>query len=153
MISSMLQSELRARVCLGCSGEGVIAGSEEIEAAAALTLWVACLPHVQVTPLRLSVSQLQDQILMPGWPEPGLEDSTFLLLADPFSTPTQEVLALMNDRYPQGKVIGGLAGEARIQARIDSSSTIRFSTEAWWGATHRTDCGANRYLAGLPSDW
>lgn len=110
MISAMLQSELRAKVCLGCSGEGVIAGSEEIEAAAALTVWVACLPHVQLTPLRLSVSQLQDQILMPGWPEPGLEDSTFLLLADPFSTPTQEVLALMNDRYPQGKVIGGLAG-------------------------------------------
>ena len=110
MISAMLQSELRARVCLGCSGEGVIAGSEEIETAAALTVWVACLPHVKLTPLRLSVSQLQDQILMPGWPEPGLEDSTFLLLADPFSTPTQEVLALMNDRYPQGKVIGGLAG-------------------------------------------
>ena len=110
MISAMLQSELRAKVCLGCSGEGVIAGSEEIETAAALTVWVACLPHVKLTPLRLSVSQLQDQILMPGWPEPGLEDSTFLLLADPFSTPTQEVLALLNDRYPQGKVIGGLAG-------------------------------------------
>ncbi len=110
MISAMLQSELRAKVCLGCSGEGVIAGSEEIETAAALTVWVACLPHVKLTPLRLSVSQLQDQILMPEWPEPGLEDSTFLLLADPFSTPTQEVLALMNDRYPQGKVTGGLAG-------------------------------------------
>lgn len=110
MISAMLQSELRAKVCLGCSGEGVIAGSEEIETAAALTLWAARLPHVQLTPLRLSVSQLQDQILMPGWPEPGLDGSTFLLLADPFSTPTQEVLALMNDRYPQGQVIGGLAG-------------------------------------------
>ena len=110
MISSMLQSELRARVCLGCSGEGVITGPEEIETAAALTVWAAGLPHVKMTPLRLSVSQLQDQILMPGWPEPGLEDSTFILLADPFSTPTQEVLALMNDRYPQGKVIGGLAG-------------------------------------------
>ena len=47
---------------------------------------------------------------MPGWPEPGLEDSTFLLLADPFSTPMQEVLSLMNDRYPHGKVGGGLAG-------------------------------------------
>lgn len=110
MISAMLQSELRAKVCLGCSGEGVIAGSEEIETAAALTVWVACLPGVRLAPLQLSVSQLQDQIRMPGWPEPGLEDSTFLLLADPFSTPTQEVLSLMNDRYPHGKVIGGLAG-------------------------------------------
>jgi small ligand-binding sensory domain FIST len=110
MISAMLQRELRAKVCLGCSGEGVIAGSEEIETAAALTVWVACLPDVKLTPLQLSVSQLQDQIRMPGWPEPGLEDSTFLFLADPFSTPMQEVLSLMNDRYPHGKVGGGLAG-------------------------------------------
>ncbi len=110
MISAMLQRELRAKVCLGCSGEGVIAGSEEIETAAALTVWVACLPDVKLTPLQISVSQLQDQIRMPGWPEPGLEDSTFLLLADPFSTPMQEVLSLMTDRYPHGKVGGGLAG-------------------------------------------
>ena len=110
MISAMLQRELRAKVCLGCSGEGVIAGSEEIETAAALTVWVACFPEVKLTPLQISVSQLQDQIRMPGWPEPGLEDSTFLLLADPFSTPMQEVLSLMSDRYPHGKAVGGLAG-------------------------------------------
>ncbi|MEY4705527.1 MAG: hypothetical protein RL042_1732 [Nitrospirota bacterium] len=110
LISAMLQGELQAKVCLGCSGEGVIAGPEEIETAAALTIWVACLPDVRLTPLQLSVSQLQDQIRMPGWPEPGLEDSTFLLLADPFSTPMQEVLSLMTDRYPHGKVVGGLAG-------------------------------------------
>ena len=110
MISAMLQKDLRAKVCLGCSGEGVIAGSEEIETSAALTIWVACLPKVKLTPLQLSVSQLQDQIRMPGWPEPGLEDAIFLLLADPFSTPIQEVLSLMTDRYPNGAVGGGLAG-------------------------------------------
>src|SRR3954462_11819885 len=58
MISAMLQNELRAKVCLGCSGEGVIAGSEEIETSAALTVWVACLPEIPVTPLQISVSQL-----------------------------------------------------------------------------------------------
>ena len=110
MISSMLQRELRAKVSLGCSGEGVIAGCEEIETAAALTLWVACLPAVKLIPLRISVSQLQDQIRMPGWPEPGLEDSTFILLADPFSTPVQEVLSMITDRYPRCIVGGGLAG-------------------------------------------
>jgi small ligand-binding sensory domain FIST len=110
MISAMLQKELRVKVCLGCSGEGVIAGAQEIETAAALTVWAACLPDVKLTPLQLSVSQLQDQIRMPGWPDPGVEDSTFLLLADPFSTPMQEVLSVINDRYPRGKVGGGLAG-------------------------------------------
>ena len=110
MISAILQRELRAKVRLGCSGEGVISNSEEIETAAAMTVWAACLPDIKLTPLQLSVSQLQDQIRMPGWPEPGLEDSAFLLLADPFSTPMQEVLSLMTDRYPHGKIGGGLAG-------------------------------------------
>jgi small ligand-binding sensory domain FIST len=110
LISAMLQSELQAKVCLGCSGEGVIAGSEEIETSAALTVWVACLPEVTLIPLQISVSQLQDQIRMPGWPEPSHEDSAFLLLADPFTTPMQEVLSLMTDRYPNGIVGGGLAG-------------------------------------------
>jgi small ligand-binding sensory domain FIST len=110
MISVMLQRELRAKACIGCTGEGVIAGCEEIETASAMTVWVARLPHVGLRPLQLSVSQLQDQILTPGWPEPGLENSTFILLADPFSTPMQEVLSLMSDRYPHGKAVGGLAG-------------------------------------------
>jgi len=110
MISAMLQRELRPKVCLGCSGEGVIAGAEEIETAAALTVLAARLPDVKLTPLQISVSQLQDQIRMPGWPEPSIEDSTFLLFADPFSTPMQEVLSLMTDRYPNGKVVGGLVG-------------------------------------------
>jgi small ligand-binding sensory domain FIST len=110
MISAMLENKLQAKVCLGCSGEGVIAGSEELETAAAMTVWVACLPDVKLIPLQLSVSQVQDQFRMSGWPEPGLESSTFLLLADPFSTPMQEVLSLMADRYPRGKVGGGLAG-------------------------------------------
>ena len=113
MISAMLQEDLRAKVCLGCSGEGVIAGSEEIETAAAITVLAACLPDVKLTPLQISVSQLQDQIRMPGWPEPGIEDSTFLLFADPFSTPMQEVLSLLNDRYPNAKVVGGLVGGGR----------------------------------------
>ena len=110
MISAMLQGELRVKVFLGCSGEGVIAGSEEIETAVAITVLAACLPNVKLTPLQLTVSQLQDQIRMVGWPEPGIEDSTFLLFADPFSTPMQEVLSLMTDRYPHGKVVGGLVG-------------------------------------------
>jgi small ligand-binding sensory domain FIST len=110
LISAMLQKTLGARVCLGCSGEGVISNSEEIETAAALTIWAASLPDVKLTPLQLSMSQLQDHIRMAGWPEPGIEDSTFLLLADPFSTSMQEILSLMTDRYPHGKVVGGLVG-------------------------------------------
>ena len=81
-----------------------------METAAAVTLWAACLPRVRVTPLRLSFSQEQDQVRMAGWPEPSAEPSTFILLADPFSTPMQDVLPLMADRYPNGKAVGALVG-------------------------------------------
>jgi small ligand-binding sensory domain FIST len=47
---------------------------------------------------------------MAGWPEPCGEASTFILLADPFTTPVHDVLAVMADRYPNGKAVGGLAG-------------------------------------------
>ena len=110
LIATMIREELSIELCLGCSGEGIIAGAEEVETAAALTLWVASLPQVRITPLRLAFSQTQDQIQMAGWPEPCAEGSTFILLADPFTTPVHDVLAVMADRYPNGKAVGGLAG-------------------------------------------
>ncbi|HEY7532026.1 MAG TPA: FIST N-terminal domain-containing protein [Nitrospiraceae bacterium] len=110
IISSMLQEILRPRVSIGCSGEGVIGRTQELETSPGLTLWAACLPRIQLAPLRLSFSGVQDQIRLVNWPESGLTESTFILFADPFTTPIRDVLSLMGDRYPAGKAIGGLAG-------------------------------------------
>src|SRR5689334_1250640 len=60
LIARMIREELCIEVCLGCSGEGVIADGEELETAPALTLWVGCLPEVRLTPLRLSFSEVHD---------------------------------------------------------------------------------------------
>lgn len=113
LIARMIREELCVEVCLGCSGEGVIADGEELETAPALTLWASCLPGVRLTPLRLAFSEIQDQIHMPGWPDSSAESSTFILLADPFTTPMHDVLSVMADRYPNGQSIGGLAGGGR----------------------------------------
>ncbi len=110
MIATMIHEFLGVKVCLGCSGEGVIAGAQELETAPALTLWVASLPNVRLTPLRLSFSDSQDQFQMAGWPDPHCEPSTFILLADPFSTPMHDVLSVLAERYPNGRAVGGLAG-------------------------------------------
>lgn len=110
LIAAMVREELPTALCLGCSGEGIIAGPEELETGAALTLWVASIPGIRATPLRLSFSPARDQVQMAGWPEPSTEPSTFILLADPFTTPVHDALSVMADRYPNGKAIGGLAG-------------------------------------------
>lgn len=113
LIASMVRDALDQAVCLGCSGEGVIAGAEELEAAPALALWAASLPNVRVTPLRLTFSPSQDQLRLPEWPEPSLTPSTFIVLADPFSAPVDDLLSVMADRYPNGVAVGGLAGGGR----------------------------------------
>lgn len=110
LIATMVRDELQVNACLGCSGEGVIAGAEEFETAPAVALWVACLPNVRVTPLRLEFSETQDQLRMTGWPEPSSRAGTFILLADPYSTPMQDVLSVLSERYPNGQAVGGLAG-------------------------------------------
>jgi small ligand-binding sensory domain FIST len=110
LLAETMTDVLGARVSLGCSGEGVIAGAEELETSPAVTLWTASLPGVTLSPVRLSFSPTQDQFSLPGWPEPDGRDGTFLLLADPFSTPMQDVLGLLEERYPGTAAIGGLAG-------------------------------------------
>ncbi len=110
LLAKALADTLHPRLMIGCSGEGIIAGAEELETAPAVTLWTASLPHVTIEPVRLTFSPTQDQFNLSGWPDPDVTDSTFLLLADPFTTPMQEVLALLEDRYPGTAAIGGLAG-------------------------------------------
>jgi small ligand-binding sensory domain FIST len=110
VLVAMLTQSLCPRLMLGCSGEGVIAGSEELETTPAVTLWVASLPEVAMDPVRLSFSPTQDQFRLSGWPDSRVADSSFLLLADPFTTPMQEVLKLIDERYPGTKAVGGLAG-------------------------------------------
>jgi small ligand-binding sensory domain FIST len=110
LLVAMIQESLRPRIMIGCSGEGVIAGNEELETAPAITLWAAALPDVRLEAMRLSFSPTQDQFQLSDWPEPSVMDSSFILLADPFTTPMREVLGLVDERYPGAKAIGGLAG-------------------------------------------
>lgn len=110
MLAQVLTETLRPNLLIGCSGEGVIAGAEECETAPAITVWAAVLPDVHLHPLRSSFSPTHDQFHLSGWPEPGVTDASFLLLADPFTAPIQDVLGILEERYPGAKALGGLAG-------------------------------------------
>ncbi|MDF0664559.1 MAG: FIST N-terminal domain-containing protein [Nitrospira sp.] len=110
LLVHVLRETLRPSLLIGCSGEGVIAGAEELETVPAITVWAAVLPHVNLHPLRSSFSSAHDQFHLSGWPEPGVPEASFLLLADPFTVPVQDILGLMEERYPGTKAVGGLAG-------------------------------------------
>jgi small ligand-binding sensory domain FIST len=108
-----VRRELQPRLLIGCSGEGVIGGGEEIENAPSVALWAAGLPGVSLTPIRLSVERDDYGAAMDGWPW-RLDDhsprSSFLLLADPFTAPMDEVFETIDERGHGDPAIGGLAG-------------------------------------------
>ncbi|HET8579964.1 MAG TPA: FIST N-terminal domain-containing protein [Nitrospiraceae bacterium] len=108
-----VRSALGPQLLVGCTGEGIITDAEEIENAPGATLWAAHLPGVHLTPFRLSFGQDGDRFSATGWPDPlGGEAGppVFLLMADPFSTPVDEVLLQIGDLFPGSIAIGGLAG-------------------------------------------
>lgn len=112
-LSHRLRSLLGPETLIGCTGEGVIATGRELETGPAATLWAAHLPGVIAHPLRLSFSSVHDQFSLHDWPELDSEGESapvMLLFADPFSTPLQDVLGLIEERYPNARALGGLAG-------------------------------------------
>lgn len=110
LLVHVLTETLRPSLLIGCSGEGVIAGAEELETVPAVTVWAAVLPDVNLHPLRSSFSPTYDQFQLSGWPRPEAETASFLMLADPFTVPVQDMLRVLEERYPGAKVVGGLAG-------------------------------------------
>lgn len=101
---------------IGCSGGGVIGGGEEVERAPAITLIAARLPDVRVTPFHVG-GALPD---LDGPPEAwerlvgvSAEDGPhFVLLADPFSSHPEALLAGLDYAFPRAAKIGGLASGA-----------------------------------------
>lgn len=103
---------------LGCSGGGIIGGGSEVEQEPAVSLTVACLPGVNIHPLRMEADNLPSLDAGPDdWHDAiGVSPSDepqFVLLADPMSFPAQNLLLGMDYAYPAAAKIGGLASAAQ----------------------------------------
>jgi small ligand-binding sensory domain FIST len=114
----LLRRHLPHRHLLGCSAGGVIGGGHEVEGRAALSITAAHLPGVALAPFRLGPGSLPDDDASPrAWATcagvPVDPISHFLLIADPFSCPTPQLIAGLDYAYPASVKIGGLASGAR----------------------------------------
>jgi small ligand-binding sensory domain FIST len=112
--------QLASRICeatgtkllLGCTGETIIGGHEEIESGPALSLWSAILPGARVEPFAANFERAVDGIVTSGLPafsgeEPDLR--AVFLLADPFSSAPHTVLDHVDAEAPGAPVLGGMA--------------------------------------------
>ena len=117
-LALLLREALPHNRLLGCSAGGVIGGGRELEQRPGLSLTVAHLPDVTITPLYLIGDQLPDGDASPhAWSEAlgvALEPTShFILLAEPFSFPASQLLAGLDYAYPRSVKVGGLASGAR----------------------------------------
>lgn len=111
-IAAQVRRALRPRLLLGCTAQGVLGAGQEIESGAGVSLLVAQMPNVTLTPLSLAPDQYAFfDALLEGKAAPDWK--ALVVLADPFTTPVRDLLAGFHERHPQVPVIGGLASAAK----------------------------------------
>lgn len=93
---------------LGVTAGGVIGGAEEVEDAAALSLWTGSLGYVPPA-LRLTAVATTAGVALQGLPQ-GTEEGgqTAVVLADPFSLPVPDLLDAVAAGDAPVPIIGGL---------------------------------------------
>lgn len=115
----LLREQLKAKAIIGCSGGGITGtnpgeATEEVEGEPALSLTVAHLPGVNIQTFHISGPELPD---LDGPPDPWIEmlqvnpsdKPQFILLADPLSSPINDLLQGLDYAYPGLPKVGGLA--------------------------------------------
>ena len=117
-LPGMLRERLGIRQLIGCSGESIVGVRREVEDGPALSVWTARLPRTRIEPVRLAFEQTPEGPVFTGWNDQLLEswpdDSTLLLLADPFSFPADFLLHRLREDHPDTRVLGGMASGASV---------------------------------------
>ena len=93
------------RHVLGCTGETIVGEASEVEGGPALAVWAIELPGVDLRPIRVDGADDAIESLRGRGPD----DSTVLLLGDPFTFPADGWLKKLGEVAPGLRVLGGMA--------------------------------------------
>jgi small ligand-binding sensory domain FIST len=119
-VADLMAENFGAKHVFGCSGGGVIGNGLEIEQRAGVSISAAVLPDVDIHPFHLEANLLPDMDAGPDkWETlfgvPADRDPHFVMVADPYSFPVQDLLMGMDFAFPKAVKIGGLASGASRQ--------------------------------------
>ena len=114
------QQALGARVLIGCSGQGVIGPSKEVEGEPALALLALSLPDAVLEPRHLSQAEIERCDSADATREllavPPDDASAWLLFGDPFTLDAERLLDVLSGSYPGTPLMGGMAsGDAQAR--------------------------------------
>ena len=112
-LPSRVRQELEARILLGCAGETVIGGGEEIEDGPALSVWAAVLPDADLAAFHIEFGETPDGLIGLGYPD-DLSDRVadaraIFLLGEPFSTVPDSIIDRFAEELPGVPLLGGMA--------------------------------------------
>jgi small ligand-binding sensory domain FIST len=117
---SEVHDRLAPRNLIGCGAGGTLAQGREMEDGPGVVVWAASMPGAEVSTIHVTAERDASDFRLLGLPEsladPAPDDSSgdeaFLLLCDPYSFPSEVLLAALEDSRPRAPVLGGLASAA-----------------------------------------
>ncbi len=105
---------LHPLVLLGCAAESIVGPHREVERTAAVSLFAARTGPLLPMALQAGPAPEGDGIAVSGWPDDvAFAPQALLLVADPFTFPTEPFLDWVAARYPGLPVMGGMASAAQ----------------------------------------
>lgn len=114
-IMQVLNQELSIEHAIGSTAEAVVGNGEEVENGDALSL-LTIRSDQPCLPLHLDFVRSPDGGSIIGWPDEWLDEwppqVQMVLLADPFSFPTDLLLEQTNAEHPGATIFGGMASGA-----------------------------------------
>ena len=119
-VVSLVRQYLPTARVFGCSGGGIIGNGVEVEQRPAVSITVGVLPDVEIVEFHLEADAIPDLDAGPNsWEElvkvTAGDDPQFVMLADPFSFPTQNLLLGLDFAFARAAKIGGLASGGQQQ--------------------------------------
>lgn len=103
---------------IGCSATGVIGGGQGVELTPAVSAWAATLEGAELTTFALETLTAEDRFVVVGLPERSPDDHVAILLADPYSFPTDAFVERSVDVLGDLPLIGGLANGAQGRGSV-----------------------------------
>ena len=107
-----IHEQLGPRHLIGCGAGGVLGAGKEIESGPGAVVWALSAPEAEIETHHLTAVSGPDGLVLDGV-DPQLEPgAALLMLADPYSFPTEALLELLEQEHPGTPVLGGLSSAA-----------------------------------------
>lgn len=116
-VPALVEEALGPKVFIGCSAGGLIGGGKEVEQKPCVALTAAELPDVELKPFHITNAMIPD---LDGpadkWEKlvgvKRSDDPSFIILPDPFTVHSDDIISGLDYAFPKSVKIGGLASGA-----------------------------------------